>query len=428
MQLRHKLPLAVLLISLLNIAVLLIYISAFLPKDIRESVEQTQLELRDSINNEILPLCNSGDIKESLKQYADENNIRVTVTNSLGQDVLMHDKLPENVFYPISRSFPVQAADGVYSVSVTVAMGTFDIESIISFTPIKNLIITEAIVISVIYLFVIVYIYTRLVKPLLRLKTDMELYEKGVIPSGVNRNDEIGWISQRFAELTARLKAKDEEKKKVIASISHDIKTPLTSVMGYAERLEKKDLPDDVKRKYIQIIYSRAHHIQSLIDDVDMYLSYNREHTMIFTKISAFELCREIESEFSEDPILKNAEFSVDFIGNDCILRIDNAQIKRVFSNIINNSIRHSSSQHTSIQILCNNGVFEVSDNGGGVSEEKLQKLFDPFYTSDSSRHVAGLGLAICKSIVEAHNGVISAKNNERGGLSIIFTLGEDNK
>ena len=62
MQLRHKLPLAVLLISLLNIAVLLIYISAFLPKDISESVENVQVELKDLINNEILPLCNNGNI------------------------------------------------------------------------------------------------------------------------------------------------------------------------------------------------------------------------------------------------------------------------------------------------------------------------------------------------------------------------------
>ena len=125
---------------------------------------------------------------------------------------------------------------------------------------------------------------------------------------------------------------------------------------------------------------------------------------------------------------MRGASFSVDFIGNDRVLYIDNAQIKRVFSNIINNSIKHASTEHISIQICYNSGVFEVSDNGGGVMEEKLQKLFDPFYTSDNSRHVAGLGLAICKSIVEAHNGTITAKNNDRGGLSIIFTLGEDNK
>ena len=428
MQLRHKLPLAVLLISLVNVVVLLIYISSFLSKDISEAVEHAQSELEIIVSNEILPLCRDEDILQNLEEYADENSIRITVTNSLGQEIFVHNKLPDNVLYPVVRSFPVETAGNIYSVSVAIPLGTFDIQGLMNFTPIKNLIITEAVVISVIYLLVIVYIYTRLVKPLLKLKTDIELYEKGINPKATDRNDEIGWISQRFAGLTTKLKAEEEEKRKVIASISHDIKTPLTSVMGYAERLEKKDLPEDVKHKYIQIIYSRSQHIQSLIDDVDMYISYNREHTLIHIEISAFELCREIESEFAEDPIMKNASFSVDFIGNDRVLSIDSAQIRRVFSNIINNSIKHSSAEHTSISIIYNNGVFEVSDNGGGVPEEKLVKLFDPFYTSDNSRHVAGLGLAICKSIVEAHNGFISAKNNDRGGLSIIFTLGEDNK
>ena len=101
--------------------------------------------------------------------------------------------------------------------------------------------------------------------------------------------------------------------------------------------------------------------------------------------------------------------------------------MRRVFGNIIGNSLKHFSMRDPSIAVFCskqeNYIIFSIEDNGTGVSEEELQKMFDPFYTSDKSRSVAGLGLSLSKEIVEACNGSIWAENNETGGLCVKISL-----
>ena len=115
-------------------------------------------------------------------------------------------------------------------------------------------------------------------------------------------------------------------------------------------------------------------------------------------------------------------------IDNKCpnaILKIDCAKFKRVFSNIIANSARYTVKKGR-INIKCKEIdkyiEFVISDNGQGVPEKELNKIFEPLYTSDPSRKISGLGLSICKEIVENHGGYIYARNNDKG-LDVIFTI-----
>jgi signal transduction histidine kinase len=122
-------------------------------------------------------------------------------------------------------------------------------------------------------------------------------------------------------------------------------------------------------------------------------------------------------------------EFTVD---NQCkadeTASVDLAKLRRVFANLIGNSIKHNRNQdqlQIAVTIKNTEGrlTFCVADNGKGIHKEDMVHVFEPFYTSDSSRSVSGLGLSICKSIIEAHQGGIWAENNYLSGFKIFFTL-----
>ena len=107
------------------------------------------------------------------------------------------------------------------------------------------------------------------------------------------------------------------------------------------------------------------------------------------------------------------------------------SKMRRVFGNIIGNSIKNMKKDYKKIEINFNNDkeniLISIADNGCGVDDDKIDKIFEALYTSDKSRNVAGLGLSICKSIVKGHGGKIYAKNNSYGGLTIMIVLKRNN-
>ena len=144
-------------------------------------------------------------------------------------------------------------------------------------------------------------------------------------------------------------------------------------------------------------------------------------------KINVKMLLDELKLDYYDELKDKNIKFTIKSNCDKNSLLVDKTKIKRVFSNIISNSIKHSKSDKPEITIYAtkkgNEILFTISDNGGGVIDSDLNKIFEPLYTTDPARKIPGLGLSICKQIVELHGGVIEAKNNINKGLSISFTL-----
>ena len=123
----------------------------------------------------------------------------------------------------------------------------------------------------------------------------------------------------------------------------------------------------------------------------------------------------------------QNSDFKVRTNCPNILISVDLSKFKRVFSNTITNSIRHYNNDKKILIININEQKdgkikFEIADNGTGCKED-LQKIFEPLYTTDKSRKISGLGLSICKEIIESHSGTIKAENNKMGGFSIIFTI-----
>lgn len=270
-------------------------------------------------------------------------------------------------------------------------------------------------------------IYTLMLRPMHKLYTSIEKYEKGEPVKRMNGRTEVARLQNRFVEMTETISKQQQNQRRIIASISHDIKTPLTSIMGYAEMMKKENLSEERKQRYLKTVYDKAIAIRDIVNEFDEYLSYNLDSSLKKSKMTVSEMMENLTEGYDDEL----QSFGVDFIcnaePNEDIVDIDLQKMRRVIGNIIGNSLKHFNSERKLIEVECKRKTKAVqiiiSDNGEGVDPEKLEVIFEPLYTSDQGRKVAGLGLAICKEIVESHGGEIYAEKSKLGGLAVVIEL-----
>lgn len=271
-------------------------------------------------------------------------------------------------------------------------------------------------------------IFTVVLVPVVRLRKTMRLYyEQGKLPKRSKRQDEIGKLQNTFADMVEVLQMKEQAEHRLVASISHDIKNPLTSVMGYTERLLSSELPPEKQRQYLQCVYDKALRIKSLVDKFDEYLNLGLRDTVPLSRVKAKDICSMLQQEYGTELEDAGVKFEMICRCPESFLMCNMDELKRFFGNLIGNSICHAGAEHLEVHIACQKQedqiVFSFWDNGHGVDPESLPKIFEPFYTTDRGRKVSGLGLAICKNIAKAHGGIVSAENVPGGGLLVKLSL-----
>ena len=280
-------------------------------------------------------------------------------------------------------------------------------------------------VIEVTFLFVITYLSSRkkIIKPTESIVSDIRNYNLGVKPKLKEVHDEFDVIHNEFVNLTNELDKEKIEQNRIIASISHDLKTPLTSIIGYADLIREEDDDDTIKR-YNEKISDRAMHIKDILSMFDDYLVNYDKTPLNLSEITIRDIVNSLNNDYKIELNNNNIKFKViTKIGNDMI-RVDVLKLKRIFSNLISNAIRYIDKDgeiKIEIKKVDNKYRFIVSDNGVGVDDKIIGKIFDPFYTTDKSRKISGLGLSICHEFVEMHKGEIRAYNNN--GLTIEFDI-----
>ena len=323
----------------------------------------------------------------------------------------------------------------LFSSTVILLIGTNEYEltySNISITPglelIKKFVIFEIVLISFLSIIIFFVNNRQVIDPIDIITKDIIDYKYGIIPKKKNLPKKMEKIQNSFVDMVESLEVEKEHQNQIIASISHDIKTPLTSVIGYTDRLKNNELDEEKRKKYIDKIYSKAILMKEILEEFDDYQSCNIKETMKFENILISDLVTMLENDYKDELKDKKITLNINSNCNDKKINVDITKIKRVFGNIITNSVTNFKGKEGIVNIdfsYINNKIkIEVLDNGGGISNEKdLKKIFEPLYTTDPSRKISGLGLSICKQIISAHDGVIYAKNNNIGGLSIIFKL-----
>ncbi len=240
-----------------------------------------------------------------------------------------------------------------------------------------------------------------------------------------------GSVYKRFVSLTENLEKQKENERRIIASISHDIKTPLTSIMGYTEQLQKDNISPERRERYLSTVYAKSEEITGLIREFDDYLNLNTKKEITTVKVTLRELADGVTHEFADELENNGVDFEIILKADpDIAVNIDIARFKRVMGNIFGNSVKHMIYPEGKIKLTVTADkervYLHIDDSGEGVDKDKYEMIFEPFYTSDKGRKVAGLGLAICREIIELHSGKIYAEKSSLGGLRITVELERD--
>ena len=280
--------------------------------------------------------------------------------------------------------------------------------------------------IAFIILFVF-FLYNFMLKNYKLLYELIEEYEKTGKLKKTKIKGYAGHIYKRFSSMTENLERQQKNQNNMIASISHDIKTPLTSIMGYSERLTKDNISEERRKRYLETVYGKSLEIQELVEEFDEYISFNLVQEKDTVVIDAEFMEKRIIEEFATDMELVGVDMEIVNHAGKATVCVNRKKMKRVFSNVFANCEKHFDcvDKIIKIDIYCDEQklYIDISDNGKGVPEENLELIFEPLYTSDESRKVAGLGLAICREIIDSHGGTIYAKASDLGGLAICIEL-----
>jgi len=231
--------------------------------------------------------------------------------------------------------------------------------------------------------------------------------------------------------LNARLKELDQRKTEVISIVSHDLRTPLTSIIGFADTLLNKDLDFSAaeRARYIGIINTEAHRLARLISDFLVVTKIEegvyrlaKEHTDLCGLLS------EAAAPLNLAP--KELKLRLELPERPVMWEVDRDKLLQVIHNLLGNAIKYSPTGGTLSLALRESGGtarISVSDTGHGIPDEEKEKVFDKFYRRNDAvarkEFGTGLGLAIAKSIVELHGGKIAVKDSPSGGCEFFFEL-----
>ena len=218
---------------------------------------------------------------------------------------------------------------------------------------------------------------------------------------------------------------KEYEKKRnlMLSDIAHDLRTPITTIAGYAKALNDGMVTgEDKKREYLEAIENKSDRMNNLINLLYEYVKLDSDRFALKKEqVDLAELLRENAALLYPDVEEKGMEFVVDIPEQPCMVEMDPLQVSRVVTNLINNSIRHNEPGTTitlEFKDVFYNREIIISDDGEPIEESVVEHIFEPFAVGDASRRTkggSGLGLSIARRIVEMHGWSIDLFQNKRG-------------
>jgi len=297
-----------------------------------------------------------------------------------------------------------------------------------------------------------VWVSRRILKPVERLRQAAELIREGRLehPVDIPGRDELAELGRAFEDMRLRLQESvrerlkmEENRKRLMAGIAHDLKTPVAAITGYAEGLLDGVAADPGKaEQYLRTIHSRARDLDRLIDELFLYskLDLNRV-PFHFTDLDLNGFVERVAEEARLRLERDGIRLDVERPPEPVVVRADPGQLARVFANLIENGAKSMDKPEKRLRIrvappAAGDGDaaprfvrVDISDNGAGIAPDDLPRIFEAFYRGNASRAGdgagSGLGLAIARQIVCAHGGNIRADSELGKGTVISFTLPE---
>ena len=239
-------------------------------------------------------------------------------------------------------------------------------------------------------------------------------------------------MAEKISQQIDQLKEKDAQRRKLVAQVSHDIRTPLASIQGYLESLQLKErtLSAEQRAEYIAITLRQSRQLTHLVSELFELAKLDARETQPQCEpFNLAELIQDVVQKVNLRASAKGIRLLLDTTESVPFVSADIALIERVLDNLIENAIDHSD-KGGSVKISLNrkdkSAIVSIQNRGSGINSSDLPYIFDPFFQSGSSVHKedhAGLGLAIAKRIIDLHNGEISASSDSERGTLFCFSL-----
>lgn len=290
--------------------------------------------------------------------------------------------------------------------------------------------------IALIVLFVLSYIFSYyLINPLEKLMHAAKEFSKGnfKLIDDINTGDEVEQLAQEFNKMgqdidkiISDLREEQKKQKKFLDNVTHEIRTPLANIMGYADFIRRSDKSSD-QDKYVEIIHLEGSRMISLVNnllDLSRLNTYNQ--AIIRSQSNLKELLEQVVALMTDRT--RKYGFTIDTMFEDISASIDSDKIKQVVINLIENVIKHSEGNQINIRLWKDDMIYlQINDNGIGIPPEDIEYVLEPFYRVDKARSrkkgCSGLGLSICREIMAAHGGEIRIESKVDRGTTVTLLL-----
>ena len=292
------------------------------------------------------------------------------------------------------------------------------------------------IVILIIYVLsfiILLGVHFLIYRPLVKITNAAKQYASGnldvVIP--VNTQDEIGYLSASLNYMSSQLKDMEDYQKKFVANVSHDFRSPLTSIKGYVEAMADGTIPPEMQGKYLNIILFETERLTDLTRDLLTLNEFDTKDLLLDkTDFDIHEVIRNTAASFEGTCTAKKISIELLLATRTLYVHADQHKIQQVLYNLLDNAIKFSNPESTITIETTPRGdkvYTSVKDYGIGIPKSSINKIWERFYKSDLSRGKdkkgTGLGLSIVKEIIQAHNENINVISTEGVGTEFIFSL-----
>lgn len=399
------------------------------------------------------------DLQKSLRYYSDTLNASIWVTDEKGiiygfANAKGHPDNPKNIFL-INPDFDIDTAqsfngsffdtfDGdVISVAIPIRTNNQPNGMLLIHSTVEQLHIIQEKIVKLIYapyLFMIIISFAllgiisgKVMRPIRKINSVAEQYSTGNFdtPMDIHSSDEIGQLASTLEYMASELAKLDEYRKAFISNISHDFRSPLTSIKGYIEAIQDGTIPPEKQKHYLDIVVQQTNRLTKLTSSLLELNNYDSYGIWLVCKdFDIVDLVLSAINSFEGRCIEKKISLRLNNHTEHSIVHADKTKIEQVIYNLLDNAIKFTS-ENKSIYVTLtekHDKIFvSVKDEGCGIPKESLNRVWVRFYKADRSRgkdkQGTGLGLAITKEIIKAHNENINVVSTEGVGSEFTFSL-----
>ncbi len=438
-KINHKILLSYLIVLLITFVIVFISFSqimkAYIEKEIKEDLNITAVKVLNDIkasgiDNFNIDRANKVKLVKEMRLIGRYFNSKIVVLNNRDRIIYKDDELIKN----ISDLINIYEDENIIFIRKKIISNKKEIGSFVVYSYLDNIkiikkTINRNLIISFLFSSLIAIAFSNLFKkkiskPLIDLRDNIKKYDfnKENKKLEIKSNDEIGDLAESFNEMIQKLDEYSNKNKKFFQNASHELKSPLMSIQGYAEAIKEGVVNEDEVEESLDIIIEESKNLKELVNSMIMLTKFDdSKEKFVFEERLIFSVIEDVLNRYKLLINEKNIEIKTD-IDKGIMLKYDYKKLYTAISNIISNSLRYTK-DIINIKIYKDNlNVFiEITDNGDGIDTEIIDHIFDRFIKGKNGK--SGIGLSLSKAIVEAHNGNISVVNTEEMGAKFLIVL-----